>query len=135
MLSLQLVLKGVVTMPVLAGLGMLAMGLGAIEVDPKMAAVASVYADPLGLPLLPFIAAGGFTKVTAALALWGLVPALSKDLACLGLAVPAALAVYGHWVAEGPEAAVPPAIYLCLLGAYYFMSSSSTTTNDKNKKN
>ena len=119
-------------MPAMAGLGMIAMGLGAVELDAGLAAVASVYADPLGLPLKPFLVAGGLTKVSSVLSLWGFLP-LPKDLACLGLAVPASLAVYGHYVVEGAPAAVPPAVYLCILAAYYALSSSSKSDTKKTK--
>lgn len=131
MLSLKLILKGASSLSLFAGLGMLAMGLGLVEVDPQMGDVANVYAEPLKLPLKPLLVAGGITKVLSGLALWDLVPFMSKDLAVLGLATPAALAVYGHRVVEGPAAALPPIIYLIILGSYYFLSSSEKEGDKK----
>lgn len=130
---LQVVLQGCSSAVVVAGLMMVATGLGLVEGDPKMLEVANVFAEPLNLPLLPFLAVGGLVKTVSALAVWDLVPGVTKKMAVLGLATPATMAIYGHWVAHGPDAALPPTIYLGILGSWYYVSSKHE--KDDAKKN
>ena len=130
-MSLKTVLKVVASGPALAGLGMLAMASGLVDVDPKLSSVASVYTDPLNLPLKPFLIFVGATKVLSVLKLWDL-PSLmpSVKLAVIGLACPAAAAVYGHYKVEGPSAAVPPIVYLGVLGAFWCTRDTGSVKKD-----
>lgn len=122
--TLVSVLKVVASGPILAAAGMLAMASGVVDVDPALQAVAEVYSKPLGLPLKPFLAFVGTTKLLSVLKLWGVGPMPSLKLAVVGLACPASAALYGHYKVEGPAAAVPPAIYLVVLGTFFHLESS-----------
>jgi hypothetical protein len=114
-------------MVILAGFGMTAMGLGLIPVDPKLGAVARVYTDALKIPLRPFLVFLGVTKTLSVLKLWNVAPVpISPTLAFLGLAAPAASAVYGHAKVEGASAAIPPTVYLCLLGSLFYLDRGDT---------
>ena len=114
--TLKQVLKVLASGPILAAAGMIAMATGAVDVDPTLGAIARIYSDPLHLPLKPFLAFVGTTKLLSVLKLWGYNTMPSLKTAVLGLALPATAAVYGHYKVEGPQAAAAPVIYLGILG-------------------
>ena len=113
-------------MALLAGFGITAMGLGLIPVDTKIGPIAKVYTDPLNLPLRPFLFVVGVTKILSALKLWNIGPVPTYKLAFIGLAAPAASALYGHAKIEGAAGAISPAIYLALLGTLFYMDEGAT---------
>lgn len=113
------------------------MGLGVIDIDPKLQGVATVFTNPLGLPLQPFLVFVGLTKIWSVLRLWDKVPPtsrLGKSLAYVGLASPAAAAVYGHHQTDGIEGTIGPTIYLCILATcHYFESKKDVTVTETTK--
>ncbi|CAB9499333.1 expressed unknown protein [Seminavis robusta] len=124
-------LRGVASMPLLSGAAILAMGLQVIPADPQMSAVANVFIEGI-LPLSTFLTMLGAGKMMAALSLWGYGP-MPHDLAVVGLSIPPLCAMYGHAVAEGAAAALPPAIYLALLAAYFVKNKEQSNTSDGKK--
>jgi hypothetical protein len=132
--TLKQVLKVIVSAPIMAGAGMLAMATGIVDVDPTLGAIASVYSEPLNLPLKPLLALVGATKLLSILKLWGYGPVPSLKLAVLGLACPASAAVYGHYKVEGPAGAVAPTIYLGILGFWYHLEATVNRNEDSKKK-
>ncbi|KAL3914062.1 MAG: hypothetical protein SGILL_006252 [Bacillariaceae sp.] len=131
---LQRILKVAASGPILAAAGMLAMASGVVDVDPTLGAIANLYAVPLGLPLKPFLAFVGTAKLLGVLKLWGIGPMPSLKVAVLGLACPASAAVYGHYVVEGPAAAIAPVVYLGILGVWYSMETSGSGSEYSLKK-
>jgi hypothetical protein len=113
-------------MPILAGFGMTAMGMGLIAVDPVMGAVARVYTDPFHLPAQPLLLFVGVTKILSVLKLWKVGPMPSDTLAFIGLAVPTVAAAFGHAKVEGLVGAIPPVIYSCLLGMLFYVDRSDS---------
>eukprot|EP00543_Licmophora_paradoxa_P007818 CAMPEP_0202443890 /NCGR_PEP_ID=MMETSP1360-20130828/3064_1 /ASSEMBLY_ACC=CAM_ASM_000848 /TAXON_ID=515479 /ORGANISM="Licmophora paradoxa, Strain CCMP2313" /LENGTH=131 /DNA_ID=CAMNT_0049059721 /DNA_START=43 /DNA_END=438 /DNA_ORIENTATION=- len=116
------VLRGLASGSVLAGTGMLAMGLGVIDIDPTMGSVANVFLEPVGLPLNPFLAVLGSCKILGVLSLWNVGP-MPKSLGMIGLAMSALCGAAGHYVVEGGAAAIPPIVYLGILGLLVFFES------------
>mmetsp|Transcript_50280 Transcript_50280/g.121772 ORF Transcript_50280/g.121772 Transcript_50280/m.121772 type:complete len:145 (+) Transcript_50280:96-530(+) len=123
---------------ILPGIGMTLMGLGVIDTDPKLAGVATVFTSPLNLPLEPFLVLVGSVKVWAVLRLWfDKVPPsskLGKNLAWIGLASPAAAAVYGHHQTEGIGSTIAPTIYLCVLATCHYFETKKETEGQEAAK-
>lgn len=116
---------------------MTAMALGLVPVDPQMVAVAEVFSGPLSLPLKPFLLFVGLTKIWSVLRLWDKAPgtkSISKNVAWVGLAAPAASAVYGHYQTEGIEGTVPPTIFLCILAACHYLETKKDKEEEAKKK-
>ena len=78
------ILKTLSSMVIAAGSGMLVMGLGIVDVDPKLGAVARVYTDPLRLPLQPVLIVVGLTKILSALRLWDVIRLFPRPWAFVG---------------------------------------------------
>lgn len=132
--KLRLVRTLAASFSVMPAAGMTAMGLGLIDIDPKLANVALVYTEPLSLPLQPFLVFVGVTKILSVLRLWGVFKGIPKTLAWIGLASPAAAATYGHAKAEGSMVgSIPPILYLCNLAfCHYLETKVGGKANSKN---
>ena len=124
--TLKQVLKVLASGPILAAAGMIAMATGAVDVDPTLGAIGSLYSDPLNIPLKPFLAFVGTTKLLSVLKLWGFKTMPNLKTAIAGLALPATAAIYGHYKVEGPQAAAAPVIYLGILGCWSHLELNDT---------
>jgi hypothetical protein len=125
-------LRGVVSLPIMAGAGMLAMGMKLVPVDPNLAAIAKVFIGD-AIPLLTFLRILGAAKVAAAVSFWGRGP-LPHDGAVLGMSISALCGAYGHYVVEGTLQALVPVIYMMLLATYFVWNrAGNPTTNNKNE--
>ena len=64
------IIKSAASATALSGAGMAVMGLGMIDIDPKLGNVALVFTQPLNIPLKPFLVFVGATKILSVLRLW-----------------------------------------------------------------
>ena len=126
------ILRGLVSMPILAGTGFVAMSLGLLPLDPQLEAIAKLFIGD-SFPLMSFLGILGAAKIAAALSFWGYGP-LPHDVAVLGMSLPAFCAIYGHYVVDGPLQTLPPIIYLGLLVTYYFLSPSDASSTTPKKR-
>mmetsp|Transcript_41570 Transcript_41570/g.68169 ORF Transcript_41570/g.68169 Transcript_41570/m.68169 type:complete len:133 (-) Transcript_41570:424-822(-) len=121
-IALKTAVKAICSMPMLAGVGAVAISLGVIPVDEVMASIARVWIGD-AIPLKPFLFFLGTSKILSVAKLWGYGPMPSRMLAYVGLGTPAFCAFVGHYKVEGPVESIPPVLYLGLLGAFYHLES------------
>ena len=132
---LRTIIKSAASATALSGAGMAVMGLGMIDIDPKLGNVALVFTHPLNIPLKPFLVFVAATKILSVLRLWNVtLESIPKTLAWIGLAAPATCAIYGHYKAEGSWiGSIPPTLYMCNLAfCYYLESKADNETKTKN---
>lgn len=129
-MSLTIVLRSISSVGLVTGTGAIAMGLGVIDVDPGMWAVATQVIGPNLIPAKPFLLFLGTSKVFGALGLWGygLFP---KALAYAACAIPPICAIYGHAKLGETDKATGAGIYLVILSALYYMESNGKKTVKK----
>ena len=110
---LRIAVKLSASATILPGILLKLMGLGIISLDQKMVDVAQVYAEPFELHVKHLFIFIGLTKIICTLRLWDVFKFIPKQFAWIGLATPAAAAVYGHWKAEDHyKGCLPPIFYL-----------------------
>jgi hypothetical protein len=129
-MSLTVVIRSVSSLVSLPGLGMIAMGLGVVDVDPEMWAVATAVLGPALVPAKPFLLVLGSSKVMGVLGLWGL-GFFSKMLSYAACAIPALCAVYGHAQLGEMDKAGAAGFYIAILSTLYYLESAATTKSSK----
>lgn len=131
------ILRTLSSFPMLTGVGLVAIGLGVVEMEPDLENVAAaVLGSP---PHLFFYVFLGSSKILGTLGLWGQ-GVFSKPLSMVALGTPAACAVYGHSQLGETEKTILAVSYLVILSALGFLenqaksSSSSTTAKGDDSK-
>eukprot|EP00536_Pseudo-nitzschia_multiseries_P016567 jgi/Psemu1/313326/fgenesh1_kg.1149_\ len=120
------VVKSLMTLAAVPGSFVLSMGLGLVSVDETLVNMAAPFLTPFGIPFKPFAVVLGSSKILAALSLWDIGP-MPEWFGRIGLGFASACAVYGHHSVG--ESAVPPMLYLGLIGSLYVLEN-----NGKGKK-
>jgi len=125
--DLPTIVKGFLSISILTGTGILAMGLGFIDIDAKLEGYARIYLDAFQIATKPFLISLGSTKVLSALKLWGIGP-MPTSLVPLGLGLPALCGSYAHFkMNEGPPT-VFAVTYCVALGWYWNQQSKPLQT-------
>jgi len=114
-------IKCCVSLQGVAGFGMLLQGLGALPVDPDLAAIAGASVDCMNIPHQPFFVALGTFKITAVASQWGYGP-LPQWLARLGLMTSCVCAAFGHQ--STGQSTVPPFVMLSLVAALFALDAA-----------
>lgn len=123
---LRIAVKLSASATILPGILLKLMGLGIISLDKKMVDVAQVYAEPFELHVKHLFIFIGLTKIICTLRLWDIFRFIPKQFAWIGLATPAAAAVYGHWKAEDHyKGCLPPIFYLVNLAFCYSLEKEA----------
>jgi len=129
---LRIAVKLSASATILPGILLKLMGLGIISLDKKMVDVAQVYAEPFELHVKHLFIFIGLTKIICTLRLWDIFKFIPKQFAWIGLATPAAAAVYGHWKAEDHyKGCFPPIFYLVNLAFCYSLEKEARAEEER----
>ena len=112
----MLIVKCIVSVLGLAGLGMIAMSCKLVALDPELSDIAGAVIDGAGIPRVPFLGVLGAAKVLMVASEWGCGP-FPKWLARLGLIVCCLCAAVGH--SSLGHSTLPPLIMLALVGVLF----------------
>jgi hypothetical protein len=129
-MSLIVVIRSLSSLLSLPGLGMIAMGLGVVKVDPEMWAVATAVLGPALVPAKPFLLFLGGSKVMGVLGLWG-IGLFSKTLSYAACAIPALCALYGHAQLGEMDKAGAAGFYIVILSTLYYLESGTKKMSKK----
>eukprot|EP00545_Synedropsis_sp_CCMP1620_P014717 CAMPEP_0119026764 /NCGR_PEP_ID=MMETSP1176-20130426/36007_1 /TAXON_ID=265551 /ORGANISM="Synedropsis recta cf, Strain CCMP1620" /LENGTH=130 /DNA_ID=CAMNT_0006982545 /DNA_START=19 /DNA_END=411 /DNA_ORIENTATION=+ len=129
-MSLTIILRSLSSVVVLSGAGMIAMGLGVVDVDNGMLAVAAQVIGPNLVPVRPFLIFLGSSKVLGALGLWGY-GFFPQKMAFAACAIPPACAIYGHAKLGEMQQAGAAGVYLAMVSALYFLESRAKKSAKK----